>query len=72
MERLVEDDKLKLTSAETWKNLAPKILSQAKIESTHNSRLRSALEKKPPESEGILLQCIYNAFVHVRVVYTST
>ena len=69
MERLVEDDKLKLTSAETWKNLTPKILSQAKIESIHNSRLRSALEEKSPESEGVHLQCIYN--VHIRVVYTS-
>ena len=56
MERLVEDEKLRVTSVETWKNMAPKILSQAKIEATHNSRLRLALEEKP---HGIVNTTMY-------------
>ena len=39
--------------------MAPKILSQAKIEATHNSRLCLALEEKPHELEGIVNTTMY-------------
>ena len=39
--------------------MAPKILSQAKIEGIHNSRLHLPLEEKPHELEGIVNKTMY-------------
>ena len=43
MERLMEDHQLKEKSEQTWKNLVPKILSQAEVEANSKSRLRLAV-----------------------------
>lgn len=52
MERLVEDEQMRVRAFQIWKKIVPKILSQAQIEAPHNSRLRSALAEKSDEKEG--------------------
>ena len=55
MGRLVDDDKLKLSSVQ---DLAPQIIAQARIDSAHNSRLRSALQNKDTTDTGTW--CMYD------------
>ena len=56
MGRLVDDDnKLKSSSMQTWKDLAPQIIAQAWIDSAHNSRLCSTLQSKDTTDTGIYM-----------------
>lgn len=53
MERLIGDENLKAMCLRKWKDLPAKILYQAKLESTHNSRLRSTINDYDIDEQGI-------------------
>ncbi len=52
MQRLVDDDHLRTSSARTWKDLTVKVLCQAKLEYVHNSRLRISMYQYGINKEG--------------------
>lgn len=59
MVRLLEDDQLKVSSVQAWKALAPKIYTQAHIESGHSSRLRTVLEDTTEDDKGNMHMYMY-------------
>ena len=53
MQRLVNDAELRVSSIQSWKTITPKVLSQARIEAVHNSRLRISIAQTSLDDEGV-------------------
>ena len=54
MQRLVQDDQLRVSSIRTWRDITPRVIRQAQVEAVHNSRLREATSEIGLDDEGIV------------------
>ena len=53
MQRLLEDDTLKISSVQLWKKVIPKVFSQIELEVPSNRRLCAAVGELDMSDKGI-------------------